>query len=39
MSIKLYQLGSSSITTYYGGEKLNQKMGYIIVTENGKIVV
>lgn len=39
MSVKLYQLGSSSITTYYGGEKLNQKMGYIIITENGKIIV
>ena len=39
MSVKLYQLGSSSITTYYGGEKLNQKMGYIVLTENGKIIV
>lgn len=39
MSVKVYQLGSSSITTYYGGEKLNQKMGYVIVTEKGKLVV
>lgn len=39
MSVKLYQLGSSSITTYYGGEKLNQKMGYIVLTESGKIIV
>ena len=39
MSVKLYQFGSFSITNYYGGEKLNQKMGYIIVTDGGKIIV
>lgn len=39
MSVKLYQFGSFSITNYYGGEKLNQKMGYIVVSNNGKIIV